>query len=151
MNRIDTIGQNGNEGDHYEGGIIDILGKEDQRPKMGGWAPGGYSGKCSKCGDRFIGAKRAVECADCAYSAESNDEIKQDNGLTAKHYELPEHATELKHLIWYKNMNGQVAEAFRALYRLDDCAHSTRKRDLNKAKAYIDQELERMEKYDEQG
>lgn len=72
---------------------------------------------------------------------------KQDNGLTATHYELPKDATELKHLIWYKDMNAQIGEAFRALYRLDDCAHSTRKRDLNKAKAYIDQELERMEKY----
>jgi hypothetical protein len=73
---------------------------------------------------------------------------KQDDGLTATHYELPEGATELKHLIWYKDMNAQVGEAFRSLYRLDDCAHSKRKRNINKVIAYMNQELERMDIYD---
>ena len=73
----------------------------------------------------------------------------QDNGLTGSHYELPEGATELKHLIWFKNMNAQIGEAFRSLYRLDNCAHSTRRRDLNKVLAYINQEIERMDIYGE--
>jgi hypothetical protein len=76
------------------------------------------------------------------------DEVKQDDGLTAKHYELPEGCTELKHLIWFKDMNAQIGEAFRSLYRLDECVHSNRRRDLNKVKAYIDQELERMDIYE---
>jgi hypothetical protein len=41
--------------------------KEDQRPKRGFWAPGSYDCTCTKCGDLFIGDKRAVVCADCAY------------------------------------------------------------------------------------
>lgn len=128
MNRIDIIGLNGPTGDHYEDGC----------PSCTNLAPG-----------QVVTTDSKFRCIKCLRTVVSN-EVKQDNGLTAKHYELPDGATELKHLIWYKNMNGQVAEAFRALYRLDDCAHSTRKRDLNKAKAYIDQELERMEKYDGQ-
>ena len=47
--------------------FLDIFGKNDDRPKKGSWAPGGYSGKCLKCGDAFVGDKRALECADCAY------------------------------------------------------------------------------------
>ena len=41
--------------------------KFDDRPKLKGWAPGGYIGKCSTCKESFIGDKRAITCADCAY------------------------------------------------------------------------------------
>jgi len=71
----------------------------------------------------------------------------KNDGSTAKHYELPAGATELKHLIWFKNMNAQVGEAFRSLYRLNDCPHSDTKRNLRKVIAYCEQELERLEKY----
>lgn len=40
---------------------------DDLRPSRGGWAPGRYLRKCVGCGDGFIGDKRAVTCADCAY------------------------------------------------------------------------------------
>lgn len=73
-----------------------------------------------------------------------------NNGLSATWYELPEGATELKHLIWYKNMNAQVGEAFRALYRLNDCPHSDAIRNLNKVIAYCEQEKERIEMYGNQ-
>ena len=39
----------------------------DERPRRGLWAPGGYDHKCIRCSELFIGDKRAVECADCAY------------------------------------------------------------------------------------
>lgn len=42
--------------------------KKDSRPKRGAWAPGEYLCKCGKCGEQFQGDKRAVRCADCAYS-----------------------------------------------------------------------------------
>jgi hypothetical protein len=41
--------------------------KHDLRPKRGWWAPGGYMNTCTKCGDHFVGDKRAGMCADCAY------------------------------------------------------------------------------------
>jgi hypothetical protein len=41
---------------------------EDNRPQRLGWAPGGYLCLCSRCGEHFTGDKRAVNCADCAYS-----------------------------------------------------------------------------------
>jgi hypothetical protein len=41
----------------------------DQRPQRLGWAPGGYMSICCRCEEHFIGDKRAVNCADCAYAA----------------------------------------------------------------------------------
>jgi hypothetical protein len=43
------------------------LPKEDTREKRGWWAPGAYYCKCVKCDEQFIGDKRALWCADCAY------------------------------------------------------------------------------------
>jgi hypothetical protein len=62
-----------------------------------------------------------------------------DGGSTS-YYELPEGATELRHLIRHKKMSHPVGEAFCALYRLDD--NGERKRNLIKAKFYIECELE---------
>jgi hypothetical protein len=43
--------------------------KEDSRPRRGMWAPGAYFCRCTQCGVQFIGDKRAIWCADCAYDA----------------------------------------------------------------------------------
>jgi hypothetical protein len=40
----------------------------DTRAPRGGWAPGMYTCECKDCGAGFLGAKRSVECATCAYS-----------------------------------------------------------------------------------
>lgn len=42
--------------------------KTDERPHRHGWAPGSYLSRCRKCEAKFIGDKRAMTCADCAYS-----------------------------------------------------------------------------------
>lgn len=39
----------------------------DTRPMLGGWAPGNYLRRCHVCKGGFIGDKRAMQCADCAY------------------------------------------------------------------------------------
>ena len=73
--------------------------------------------------------------------------INDGSNAGTNHYDLPVGATEIKHLIWHKDMNGQVAEIFRAAYRLGTATHSSRARDLRKIIAYAEQELERMERY----
>jgi hypothetical protein len=47
------------------------LADRDQRPQQSGWAPGFYGNQCVICGSAFIGDKRAVACAPCAYAAPS--------------------------------------------------------------------------------
>ena len=51
--------------------------KTDERPKKYGWAPGNYTCKCCECDCDFIGDKRAVMCADCAYSKKTEKEEKK--------------------------------------------------------------------------
>lgn len=46
--------------------------KEDDRPRKGGWAPGSYHCQCHSCGEFFIGDKRAITCADCAYGLDTS-------------------------------------------------------------------------------
>jgi len=39
----------------------------DLRPQKKAWAPGLYMNICADCGKQFIGDKRAIQCAPCAY------------------------------------------------------------------------------------
>lgn len=73
--------------------------------------------------------------------------IKSD-GSTAFYYGVPSGASELQHLIAYKNMNAQVGEIFRACYRYGEVAHSEKLRDAKKMKFYAEAEIERLEKYE---
>jgi hypothetical protein len=43
--------------------------KQSDLPQRGAWAPGNYIHMtCATCADAFMGDKRALTCADCAYS-----------------------------------------------------------------------------------
>ena len=70
------------------------------------------------------------------------------DGSTASYYELPEDAKELQDLISYKDMNGQMAEIFRACYRYGEDHHSDPIRDLKKILFYAQAEIDRVEKYE---
>lgn len=102
------------------------------------------------------GVIQGVRCPACngagkAITVMSSKPYKKltSDGSTASYYELPEGATELQHLISYKNMNGQVAEAFRSLYRFGESSHSSRIRDAKKVIFYMQAEIERIKKYEE--
>lgn len=75
-------------------------------------------------------------------------EVNDGSNAGTSHYDLPEGATELKHLIWHKNMSHPVGELFCSAYRLGDAGHSTRERDLRKIIAYAEQELERIQRHE---
>lgn len=65
------------------------------------------------------------------------------SGGSTHYYELPKNATELKHLIRHKKMSHPIGEAFCSLYRLND--NGEYKRNLEKAKYYIETELQYLE------
>ena len=73
---------------------------------------------------------------------------QKSDGSTASYYELPADATELQDLISAKDMNGQIAEIFRACYRYGEVEHSPKLRDAKKIKFYIEAEIERLEMYE---
>lgn len=71
----------------------------------------------------------------------------ESDGSTASYYELPAGATELQDLISFKDMNAQLGEIFRAVYRYGQVEHSPKMRDVKKILFYAQKELERLEKY----
>lgn len=74
--------------------------------------------------------------------SQRNQEQRPSGGST-HYYELPKNATELKHLIRHKKMSHPIGEAFCSLYRLND--NGEYKRNLEKAKYYIETELQYLE------
>jgi hypothetical protein len=54
--------------DHVNSVLNGPISISDSRPKKGNWAHGGYIHTgCNTCSKEFIGDKRALTCADCAY------------------------------------------------------------------------------------
>lgn len=64
------------------------------------------------------------------------------DGLTTAYYALPEHATELRHLISHKGMSKSRGDIFKACYRLGEKEGVDVGYDLNKMKFFIDDLIE---------
>jgi len=62
------------------------------------------------------------------------------NGGMVDYYKIPEETKQLSDLIYHKNMNHSVGEAFCALYRLND--NGEKKRNIRKVIRYMELELE---------
>lgn len=73
--------------------------------------------------------------------------MKRSDGTTAEYYELQEGAKELQDIISAKDMNGQMAEIFRATMRYGEVPHSPKLRDINKIIYYANAEKARLLKY----
>ncbi len=71
--------------------------------------------------------------------------MSKSDGSTADYYKLPANATELQHLISYRNLNAQDGEIFRAIYRKGRASHSDALRDAKKVLFYALAEVERLE------
>ena len=71
--------------------------------------------------------------------------VKSDGGST-KYYELPEHATELRHLISYKGMSKSRGDIFKACYRLGEKDGADLLYDLNKIKFFAEDLIEMYER-----
>lgn len=95
--------------------------------------------ECPRCGGGYF-PEVHDECP-CKPDASTSD------GSTASYYELPEGATELQDLISYRNMNAQMGEIQRAVYRYGMASHSDQLRDAKKIKFYIEAEIARLERY----
>lgn len=58
--------------------ILEAMANQDKRSRKGMWAPGEYCCKCHKCGSSFMGDKRAMTCAPCAYGDSAKPEEKSE-------------------------------------------------------------------------
>jgi len=64
------------------------------------------------------------------------------DGLSTSYYKLPEHATELRHLISHKGMSKSRGDIFKACYRLGEKDGTDTLYDLNKMKFFIEDLIE---------
>ena len=69
------------------------------------------------------------------------------DGQSATYYEIPEGCTQIQDLISYRDMNAQMGEIFRAVYRYGQSHHSSQLRDAKKIRFYIEAEIKRLETY----
>ena len=76
---------------------------------------------------------------------QSSDKIVSEGGSTS-YYELPKHATELRHLISHKGMSKSRGDIFKACYRLEEKAGVDTLYDLNKMKFFIEDLIEMHER-----
>jgi hypothetical protein len=60
--------------------------KIDSRSPRAAWAPGDYLNRCITCRDRFMGDKRALSCADCAYSPSASKVISEARLALSDYY-----------------------------------------------------------------
>lgn len=65
----------------------------------------------------------------------------ENYGGSTDYYKLPESATDLQDLIEHKDMNFATGNIFKAAYRLGNCSHSDKIRDLNKIIWFANREL----------
>jgi hypothetical protein len=72
-------------------------------------------------------------------------ECNKSDGSSADYYKLPRCATQLQDLISRRDMNAQMGEIFRAVYRYGIASHSDKLRDAKKIKFYIEAEIKRLE------
>ena len=64
-----------------------------------------------------------------------------NKGGSTSYYELPKNARELQDLIEFKDMGFSLGNILKATYRLGNCDHSDRIRDLNKIIWFANREL----------
>ena len=86
-------------------------------------------------------------CLKCGYDKAkvedkpTSGKIKSDGGSTT-YFDLPEHATELRHLISYKSMSKARGDVFKACYRLGEKEGTDVLYDLNKMKFFVEDLIE---------
>lgn len=68
------------------------------------------------------------------------------DGLATSYYELPEHASELRHLISHKAMSKSRGDIFKSCYRLGEKDGATTIYDLNKIKFFAQDLIEMHER-----
>lgn len=72
---------------------------------------------------------------------EKPEKIRSDGGSTA-YYTLPDHATELRHLVSFKGMSFARGNIFKAAYRLGQKDGTDTLYDLHKMRFFVDELIE---------
>lgn len=72
--------------------------KDWPKERVGGWAPGNYNPKCTKCGRTYFGDKRSFNCYPCA-----KNEIDTYTSITSECIDNDPVTVEFIGEEWYNN------------------------------------------------
>lgn len=102
-------------------------------PPRGGWAPGDYMCECASCGAPFIGDKRSVVCAECAYEGSVTSWVREIPGAGLVRIMVPFTSEQRSRLLatsrWHRT---QAAIARRKRSERDRLRHSLIAREIDK-------------------
>lgn len=119
-------------GDNFEEGLYYTVTVNDYTRRVGIRTRGGC----------FFGRGQQTFFRKVIPSSDSPSiQIKSDGGAT-DYYRIPEHATELRHLISAKGMSKSRGDIFKACYRLGEKDGTDVLYDLNKMKFFIEDLIE---------
>jgi len=101
------------------------------------------------CCDYFVGTQYSYTgiepvCHACS-KPQSKSKIVSDGGST-DYYRLPEHASELRHLISHKGMSKSRGDVFKACYRLGEKDGADVLYDLKKMQFFVQDLIEMYER-----
>lgn len=103
---------------------------------------------CTRCFYSDIGEANPSHISDAGEWEKAIERMPKDrqkiesDGLSTSYYQLPAHATELRHLISAKGMSKSRGDIFKACYRLGEKAGTDVMYDLNKMKFFIEDLIE---------
>ena len=98
----------------------------------------------SKCYYMKCGSQTRRDGNEVIYKQVSDNALEKNNGGSTDYYKLPAGVTELQDLIEYKDMGFGIGNIFKSCYRLGNCEHSDKVRDLNKIIWFARRELNRI-------
>ena len=102
-----------------------LLKEKDERPQKGMWAPGDYTRACCTCHSYFIGDKRALQCATCAYNTTLNNlypekSTENKTPLENEILELLKKRANMPHEYINPNFLSAITELLHNYYNLED-------------------------------
>ncbi len=95
-----------------------------------------YGPPCDKCINGW-GNAHSSNLYEAEVQEATSAKIKSDGGPTS-YYELPEGATELRHVISGKQMGFARGNVFKAMYRLGEKEGTDVMYDINKSRLFLD-------------
>lgn len=101
----------------------------------------GYAEPCKSCGSykdygNYLDARSPQET-----HPQDREKVASD-GLSTSYYDLPPHATELRHVIAAKGMSFARGNLMKACYRLGEKSGTATLYDLNKMKFFVEDMIE---------
>lgn len=119
---------------------------QEPDPQPDGWELAEYKRKQKEFDKKWEEAWKKAERKLDRMAKEVETKQELPGGSTPSQYAFPIGANELQDLIEHRDMNFAIGNIFKACYRLGNCSHSDKLRDLRKILWFAQRELDKESK-----